>query len=152
MIDNAVNIAVEDDTAAWQAHWLTERARIALARGQPAEALIDSQRAAVIQRRLGDRSREATAIDVAGQAYQHLDRPDDAASFHRRAATVHRDLGDAWQLAGALDQLATALVGADERVEAQRCRQEAVSLLAEFDDPPALTLRQRISRQLAADP
>lgn len=30
------------------------------------------------------------------------------------------------------------------------CRQEAVSLLAGFDDPPAITLRERLARLAAA--
>lgn len=148
-IEEALGIADRDDNDVWRAYWLAERARIQLAQGDPDEALTSCQRAAVIQRRLGDRSREALAVGLAGQAYQQLDRPDEAAKFHRRAAAVHRDLRDRWQLAGALDHLANALDGAGEPDEAQQCRREAVSLLADFDDPPAEAMRQRLNRTLA---
>jgi tetratricopeptide (TPR) repeat protein len=149
-IENAIGIALGNDNDAWLAHWLTERARIQLAQGSAAGALTDSQRAAVIQRQLGDRSREAIAFDVAGQAYQRLDRHDEATKFHRRAVSVHRDLRDLWHLAGALEHLAAALDQMGEHDEAQQRRQEAVSLLAEFDDPPAVALRQRLTRTLAS--
>jgi len=149
-IDAALAIADRDDNDTWRGHWLAELARIQLAQGDPAAALTASHRAAVIQRRLGDRSREAVAVDLAGQAYRQLDRFDEAVKFHRRAVAVHRDLGDRWQLAGALDQLATALDRVDELDPATRHRQEAVALLVDFDDPPAGSLRQRLNRTRAA--
>jgi tetratricopeptide (TPR) repeat protein len=148
-VHDALQIATADDNRMRQAHWLAELTRIQLAQGRPGDALVSSQQAAVIQRRLGDRSREATAIDLAGQAYQQLERPDEAADFHRRAASVHRDLADRWQLAGALDHLATALDSTGDRDRAQQCRQEAVSLLTDFDDPPAVAMRERLTRSLA---
>lgn len=148
-VDASLQIAETADSHMRQGHWLAELARIQLAAGDPDAALTSCQRAAVLQRRLGDRGREATAIDLAGQAYQQLDRPEEAAKFHRRAASVHRDLDDRWQLAGALDHLATALDRTGEQAEAQHCRHEAVSLLAGFDDPPAIAMRERLSRTLA---
>lgn len=144
-----MEIAEQDDNDVWRGHRLAELARIQLAHDQPGEALASSQRSAVIQRRLGDRSREAIAIDLTGQAYQRLDRPDDAAQFHRQAADVHRALGDHWQLAGALDRLATAVDRAGVPDQARRYRQEAVCLLNGFDDPVAAVMRERLNQALA---
>lgn len=149
-ITAALAIAVARDHHAREAYWLAELARIELACGRPAEALVSSQRAAVVQRRLGDRSREAAALDLTGVAYQQLDRPDEAVGFHRRAADVHRELDDRWQLASALDHLATTLDQLADVEQAQQCRREAMSTLANFTDPPATALRQRLS-QLVAD-
>ncbi|QSB13103.1 tetratricopeptide repeat protein [Natronosporangium hydrolyticum] len=144
-IDLAIEIATSDDIDMRLAHWLAELARIELAQDEPGEALVSSQRSAVIQRRLGDRSREAIAIDLTGQAYQHLDRHDEAAKFHRRAAAVHREFNDPWQLANSLANLATALDHLAEPDEARSCRREATALLGSFDDPVAAALRQRLS-------
>lgn len=148
-IDDALQIATADDTNMRQAHWLAELARVQLAQHQPGDALTSSHHAAVIQRRLGDRSREAIAIDLTGQAYQQLDRHDDAAKFHRLAAAVHRELGDHWQLATTLAHLATALDHTGDHDGARSCRQEAVALLAGFDDPPAADLHTRLTQMLA---
>ncbi|MEU7746941.1 hypothetical protein [Nonomuraea sp. NPDC049158] len=46
-----------------------------VAMGRPAESLIAFQRSASIQRRLGDRSREARALDGTGEAYRELGAP-----------------------------------------------------------------------------
>jgi hypothetical protein len=57
-------------------------------------------RAATIQRRLSDRSREAMALDGTSEAYREMGQPDEAVSFHLRAAALRhsiaaRRLGDA---------------------------------------------------------
>ena len=80
-IDQAVTIAEDDENQVWQAHWLVELGDVQRAAGQPADALISYQRAATIQRRLGDRSREAFAIEGAGQAYEQMGRLDEATDF-----------------------------------------------------------------------
>jgi hypothetical protein len=69
------------------------------------------QRSAAIQRRLGDRSREAMALDVTGEAYRELGMAEEAAKFHRLAAATHRELGDQWQLAVALVNLCDGVGG-----------------------------------------
>ena len=147
-IDTALRIAADQGNDMARAHWLTELARIQLARRDTGEALTSSQQAAAIQRRLGDRSREAAAIDLTGQAYQQLDRHADAAKFHRHAANVHRDLNNRWHLAITLDHLSTALEHPDEPAEAERCRREAITQLDQFTDPLALALRERLRQGL----
>lgn len=130
------------------AHWLVEYARLQRAVGRPAEALEATHRAATIQRRLGDRSREAMAWDGAGEAYRDLGQPDQAIAFHLRAAAVHRQLGDDWQLALTMDHLATALIDVGRAEEAHRWWSEAGALLSSFPDPRAERLRRRVESVL----
>jgi tetratricopeptide (TPR) repeat protein len=79
-IEEALTIASdeENENQVWQAHWLVESAKVQRAEEQPGEALNSYQRAASIQRMLGDRSREASALDGTGEAYQQLGRFADA--------------------------------------------------------------------------
>ncbi|MEH0986376.1 tetratricopeptide repeat protein [Micromonospora sp. CPCC 205556] len=114
-----------------------------------AEALAGTVMAlAFIQRQLGDRSREAMALDGAGEAYRELGQPDQAIAFHLRAAAVHRQLGDDWQLALALEHLAAALIEVGRVEEAHRWWREAVALLSSFPDPRAQRLRRRVESVL----
>ncbi|NNJ59545.1 MAG: tetratricopeptide repeat protein [Dactylosporangium sp.] len=147
-LGRALEIAEDDDNDVWRAHWLTERTRLRLAQARPADALVDCQRAAVLQRRLGDRNREATALDLTGLAYRGLDRPDEAVPFHRRAASVHQDFRDWWQLARALAHLADALDQTGEAGAAEQHRREAVGLLDSFDDAIAVGLRRQLMSRL----
>ncbi|GAA4530772.1 ATP-binding protein [Amycolatopsis samaneae] len=149
-IQDALGIARAEHNLAWEAFWLLEAARVHRAAGQPAEALIDGQRSAAIQRGLGDRNREAMALDGTGESYRALGRPDEAAKFHRLAVATHRELGDRWRLAGALANLAMALQEAEEPEDAHTHWAEASAVLAEFDDPRAVRLRERVEENLAA--
>ncbi|MDG4773901.1 tetratricopeptide repeat protein [Solwaraspora sp. WMMD792] len=145
-IETAVAIAEEANNSLWLGHWLVELARVRRAIGDPAAALDILHRAAALQRRIGDRSREATAIDGAGEAYQDLGRPAEAVDFHRQAAGVHRRLGDSWQTAVALHNLATALAATSSKAEALPVRQEALTLLSQFEDDRAANLRRLIQQ------
>jgi tetratricopeptide (TPR) repeat protein len=149
-IDEALTIADDDDNPVWQAHWLVELGAVQRGAGQPAEALISYQQAASIQRRLGDRSREAFAIEGAGQAYEQLDRIDEAVDFYRAAVHAHRDLDDRWNLARSLAHLAGAIAQQDSPDQARPSWEQALPLLADFDDPEAEQLRQRITAALTA--
>ncbi|RAO30094.1 Regulatory protein AfsR [Micromonospora noduli] len=146
-IGRAVAIA-ELGSPVWLAHWLVEYARVQRAVGRPAEALEATHRAATIQRQLGDRSREAMALDGAGEAYRELGQPDQAIAFHLRVAAVHRQLRDDWQLVLTLDHLATALIDVGRVEEAHRWWREAVALLSSFPDPRAERLRRSIESVL----
>jgi hypothetical protein len=106
-------------------------------------ALTAFQRAAVLHRRLGDRSREARAHDGTGTVYRLMGRPDDAADFHRLAVAVFRDTGEPWPLALALDHLAQAVPE-----ESEQHWRESADLLAAFPDPRATRLRHEISARL----
>ncbi|MCZ7437725.1 tetratricopeptide repeat protein [Micromonospora sp. WMMC241] len=143
-IEAALAIA-ENGSPLWLAHWLVEYSRVQRALGSPTSALEAAHRAATIQRRLGDLSREAMALDEAGEGYRELGQPEEAIAFHRRAAAVHRQLGDDWQLAVTLDHLATALAGIGQAEEAHRCWDEATRILTRFPDPRAERLRARVA-------
>ncbi|MER7184908.1 tetratricopeptide repeat protein [Streptomyces hyaluromycini] len=149
-IRKALAIAETDRLTAWGAFWLLELARIQCALGEPGEALVSCQQSAVIQRQIGDRNREAAAHDGTGEAYRNLGRLLDAAKFHRMAIAIYREVQDRWALAGALVNLALVLSGEDgegardAEDEARTHATEAVTILAEFDDPRALRLRETI--------
>nr|WP_232246790.1 hypothetical protein [Kitasatospora mediocidica] len=110
------------------------------------------RRAASVQRRLGDRSRTATALDRAGEACRDLGRFGEAADLHREAAGIHRELDDRWQLAGALGNLALCLDADGAAERAGKHWADALGLLAGFDDPQALALRRRIAWRLGRLP
>ncbi|MEU7477880.1 tetratricopeptide repeat protein [Lentzea sp. NPDC042327] len=139
-IGRALAIAEQDHHVAWEAYWLTELGRIQRARGEVADSLVSYQRSAVAQRQLGDRNREAEALDGTGEAYRELGRPDEAEKFHRTAVTAFRDTGDRWMLACALTNLTLALRESEQPGQAAATEQEALAVLAEFDEPRARQL------------
>jgi tetratricopeptide (TPR) repeat protein len=112
--------------------------------GEFSEALVAYQRAAALHRRLGDRGREAGALDGTGTVYRRLDRHDEAADFHRMAVSVFRDTGERWHLAIALDNLANALRASASEAEADQCWNEALELLADFTDSRSDRLQHTI--------
>ncbi len=144
LIDSALAIALDHDNSAWEAHWLVESGHVLVDLGEPAEALVAYQRAGVLHRRLGDRGREAGALDAAGTAYRLMDRPEEAADFHRLAAATFRDTGERWQLALALAHLGEVSSGP----EADQCHREALDLLAAFPDPLSARLQREIRDRL----
>jgi tetratricopeptide (TPR) repeat protein len=131
-------------------HRYLRRGKVQRAAEQPADALISYQRAATIQRRLGDRSREAFAIEGTGQAYEQMGRVAEATDFYRVAADTYRELDDRWSLARCLHHLANALDQQGSREQARSCWEQALPLLADFDDPEASALRERITRALSS--
>jgi tetratricopeptide (TPR) repeat protein len=148
-ISDALSIADAEDNQLWQGHWLAESARVELARGDPEAALRLSQESAAVQRRLGDTAREAHALDLAGEACQSLGRFDEAAQLHRRAIAVYHDLDAHCPLAHAVAHLASALDALGEHVPARAARDEVLILLAEFHDPQARALAQRVAAHLS---
>lgn len=138
-----------DDVAT--AYAMMELGRTQLADDHAEESLVSFQQAAILQRQLGNPSREGWALDGAGQAYQRLQRFEDAADFHRRAVTIQRTVGDDWWLSVALDNLGAALRHSGEMDAARSCWAEAASLLARFSDPKSDELRNRVEQQLASE-
>lgn len=122
--EGALEIARTHRNHMWEGYWLLELGRAQLANGVFDAALVSFQRAASLQRRLGDRAREARAWDGAGETYRRLGRSGEAADFHRRAA-------------------------ADGAEEARRHWAEALRALASYDDPRAVALRERVSATFA---
>jgi tetratricopeptide (TPR) repeat protein len=143
-IGEALDIARQHNNLAWEAFWLVESGQVLAGLGDLPDALTAFQRASMLHRRLGDRSREATAMDGAGTVYRLMDRADEAADFHRLAVSVFRDTGEQWRLATALDHLALSVAAA----EAEEHWLEAHRLLAPFSDPHAVRLRHEIENRL----
>jgi tetratricopeptide (TPR) repeat protein len=142
-IEQALELARDHANVAWEAFWLVEYGHVRIALDDLPGALTAFQRAAVLHRRLGDRSREARAHDGTGTVYRLMGRPDDAADFHRLAVAVFRDTGEPWPLALALDHLAQAVPE-----ESEQHWRESADLLAAFPDPRATRLRHEISARL----
>ncbi|GAA1636848.1 ATP-binding protein [Actinoplanes couchii] len=143
-IERALGIADKHANQVWTAHWLVECARVERASGEPATALEAAHRAATIQRTIGDQSREAMALDEAGEAYRALGQPKEASAFHRRATAAHRRMQDKWQLAISLHHLALDLTDESRHEEAHRHWHEAHSLLATFPDARSVRMREQI--------
>jgi tetratricopeptide (TPR) repeat protein len=144
-VAQALAIAREHDNIAWEAQWLIDLGHALVALDELPEALTACQRAAVLHRRLGDRSREATALDGAGIVYRLMSRPEEAVDFHRLAAATFRETGEQWRLALALTNLGAALRGP----EAEASFREALDLLAAFTDPRSTRLQQEIRDRLS---
>ncbi|MFJ5681959.1 ATP-binding protein [Streptomyces sp. NPDC093099] len=143
---DAVDIALTLRDHRLEGYWLLALGDAQQANGRSADALASYQRSATLHRRLGNQSREALAWNSTAEVYRRLDRHEEAAHFHRRAVAVHRELGDTWDEAMALDGLAEALF-ADDPEAALGHWTEALALLADYDDPRALAVRDRIARR-----
>ncbi|MFD6662521.1 ATP-binding protein [Micromonospora chalcea] len=143
--NQTLTIASDTDDQVITAAGFIELGRIQQDLEEPEEALASYQRAAVLQRRLGNRSREATALDATGLAYQQLGRFDEAAEFHHRAAAMHHDLADSWLQAVALAHLGDALSAAGRNAEASNVWTDAEQILRQFDDPAAQELRNHVA-------
>ena len=143
-ITEALDIALRHHNIAWEAFWLLELGQVLVGLGDLPEALTALQRASTQHRRLGDRSREAIAMDSTGTVYRLMDRRVEAADFHRLAVSAFRGTGERWCLATALDHLALTVTD----VEAEQHWLEAHQLLAPFTDPHAIRLRQEIENRL----
>jgi hypothetical protein len=116
------------------------------AAGQPSQALVSIswQRQAA----LGDHSREAFGGEAGPRTRSGHSR---AANFFRTVAGSHRELDDRWSLARSLSNIANTLDRDDgPSQQARTHREQALQLLADFDDPRAAALRQRIIESLGA--
>ncbi|MEV8441900.1 hypothetical protein AB0425_31350 [Actinosynnema sp. NPDC051121] len=133
-----------------EAYWLVGDGRVLADLGALPETLESYQRAAALQRRIGDRVREAEALDGADELYRGLGRPGDAANFHRMAVSVLQALNEPWLLAVAPDNLALALADIGAREETERQWSRALELLAAFPDPRSIRLRSSIGARLGS--
>lgn len=148
-INGALSIAQDHRNSAWEAFWLLEFGQVKLSLDDPAGALVAYQRAAVLQRQLGDRIREAVVFDATGEVYRRLGRYDEAVEFHRFAVSAFRELNEKWHLAIALERLAVALADSEEFSAAERHMREALALFATFGDARSARHRTRIENALA---
>lgn len=149
-IDAALKIAADADNPTWEGWWLIQRAWILLDFGRSAEALKDCRKAARLQTRAGDRSRQATALDCAGVALLAEARPSEGADCHREAAELHREFADHWQEGLALGNLAEAEYVLGQEDASRSHLQQALLLLQEFPDYRASRLRVVICDALSA--
>ncbi|MET9346018.1 ATP-binding protein [Streptomyces termitum] len=148
LIDEALDIALALRDHTLEGFWLLTLGDIQRDTGRYGDALTSYQRSAVLHRRLGDRSREALAWRGTGRTYAAMGRHDEAAAFHHRAAAVHRALGVTWHLALELDHLAAALH--EESPQAARLHwAEALTCLAPYTDPRAVSVRARVAARAA---
>ena len=147
----AITIAEDADNHMWLAHWLVELGHIHRAAGESGHALEAYQRSAALQRRLGDRIREAVAISAAGDVYKDLDRLDDAVSFYTVAAGTLHDMRSPWHHACTLAGCADAYQKLGDLNGARTRRQEALALLESFNDPATTAMRDNLRGHTSDD-
>jgi tetratricopeptide (TPR) repeat protein len=132
LVEEALELARAHANLTWEAHGLVECGHVLTALDDLPGALVAFQRAAMLHRCHGDRSREASAHDGTGIVYRLMGRRNDAGDFHRLAVAAFQDTGERWPLALALDHLAQAVPA-----EADQHWRASADLLEAFPDPPA---------------
>ena len=117
-------------------------------RETPARPCDCCQLAASLERQIGDHSREATALDCAGEVLLAAGNAEDAAAFHREAARMHQQLGDRWQQALATLHLADCdqVLGRTDALRDDLTA--ALALLQAFPDTRAAELRAAVQARL----
>jgi tetratricopeptide (TPR) repeat protein len=148
-IDAALQIAENAGNRMWEAHWLTQAARVHLAMGDTEEAMRCCRMAASLERQIGDPSREATALDCTGEVLLAAGNAEDAAAFHREAARMHRTLGDRWQEALAAAHLADCEAALGRGNVSREGAAVALDLIQPFSDGAATRLRADLRSRLA---
>lgn len=143
--EQALAIAEDLDSPLWRGAALLPLGHAQRACGRHAEALATYQLCAATYRGLADRSHEAVALDATGEALSELGRYEEAADFHRTAALTHRELEDRWLQAVAVEHVAGAVERTGGAEDAGRLRAEAAELIAGYDDPQAVRMRERIA-------
>jgi len=149
-IESALLIAENAGNRTWEAHWLTEAARVQLALGHAEESMRCCQLSASLQRQIGDSSREATALDCAGEAMLAMGNPEDASAFHREAARIHEQFGDRWQEAIATVHLADCEAALGLTEASREHLAHASTLIERFPDGLALRLLAELRTRLLA--
>jgi tetratricopeptide (TPR) repeat protein len=152
LVQQALDIAHERDNPVTIGFALLELGLVQRANDEHDAALATYQHAAAIHREIHYRRREAEALDATGETLQELGRSHEAIDFHRMAVSIQREQQHTWLLAVALNNLATALDQTGQPTQAREHWYEAASLLTDFYDPPATTLRDCIAEKLARPP
>ena len=148
-IDAALLIAESASNRMWEAFWLIEAAQVHLAASEADEAMQGCRMAASLERQIGDHSREAAALDCAGEALLATGNAADAAAFHLEAARMHQQLGDRWHGALATIHLADCEQALGRQEAAREHLTAALSLLREFPDTRAAQIRAAIEARLS---
>ena len=124
---------------------LTEIAQIAIAAGDPIDAIEAASEALELQETIGYTEGTVSALHVLGQAYRAAGNDAAAAEVHRRALTLASRIGHAAAMCEAVEDLARSAASNDPR--------RAITLLRAARAERArrrLPLRQRDARDLAA--
>lgn len=121
-----------------------EQGAIALAKGNHERALEHFQQCLNLARTLGDRRREALALDGTGQVLSAMGRADEAVGFHQTGCTLLRGCPNPCDAAAALTHLATALLQVGQVERANVAIAEAQILLNGFTDPRAEAMRSAL--------
>jgi len=150
-VREALAVARDTGDLAHEAYALLQLGHIHARVHHPDEALASYHHAAALHRRLADRRRESESFEGVGEVYSALGLREESARFLHQAATGYRGCGDRWRLAVCLHRLAGAKDTLGEAERARAHRTEALDLLAEFDDPAALALREEV-RALLPEP
>ncbi|WP_344432163.1 ATP-binding protein [Amycolatopsis minnesotensis] len=142
-------ILVADETSgSFQARALLEEGHQHYSGGRLEDAMTVYQKASALFRELPDRVGEAQIFDAVGRIYRETGRVEQALEFHGRAAVIFEKLNRTFDQATALEHVARAHDILGDHGQSQTCWVEALDLLAGFDDPRAIALKELIQRAL----
>lgn len=144
--EGAVRLAIQQRHPGREGYWLLELGTVRQLAGELTDARDAFDRAADQLRRAGEKIREAEAWDLRGTVQRQTGDLDNAIELHRDAAAVFRSHVARWPLATALHNLAQALSASGDRTAAHEAATEAMTLLAEFNDPAALAMTESLRR------
>jgi DNA-binding SARP family transcriptional activator len=112
--------------------WALNNLGMALGVTHESESIGDLEQALAIRREIGDRAGEAQAANNLANAYEALDRWDEAVDLLRRALDLNRAQGPQYGVAVGLVNLGEALLHVDRAEEAVHPLQEARGTFAEI--------------------
>ncbi|MBO0802060.1 MAG: tetratricopeptide repeat protein [Nocardiopsaceae bacterium] len=144
--EEAVRLAVQQRHPGREGYWLLELGTVQQLSGELTDARDTFRRATDQLRRAGQKVREAQAWDLQGTVQHQMGNPDTAIELHRNAVEVFRAHAARWPLAVALHNLAQALSASGDRAAAHEAAAEAVTLLAEFNDPAAIAMTESLQQ------
>lgn len=141
---SAANAAAEQDMTCTSVHVAVHltAGRIALAEGQPAEALHEFTRA--LERRTNTNAHLADLLEGIGQVFAAEGQPTAARAVLHAALSQRRIDGIAYHTAGTMAHLAAAYQDQDDTL-ANQLRAEAIAQLRPLADAPSVMLRERLA-------
>ncbi|MDI5974063.1 hypothetical protein POF50_032760 [Streptomyces sp. SL13] len=143
--NEALGIAAELSNPVLHGGILLDLGHAQRASGLLDDALMSYEKACGLHHAMGDPVREAHGYSGAGAVLRDLGRPTEAVLAHRSAVELLRPLDQPRHLATALETLASTLDMPEGTAECHAAKHEALSLLAEFHDPGAIAIRERLA-------
>jgi tetratricopeptide (TPR) repeat protein len=147
-IHQALAIAEAAENRMWEGFWLIEAARIQIALGALDEAMEGCLLAAALQRQIGDKSREAMAIQCTGDVFSRLGRAEESFAFQMQAAHQFSELGERWNEGLARLGAADVLSALDQPATMREQLRAALACLEPFTDARAAALQRQILTRL----